>query len=70
MEAGVTVRPAGGVRGQVAGSNSRRQPGTGTRQVREGAVIPFTWTWVGHQAMNGLDEGVFHCTVGALGAKG
>ena len=37
-EAGVNFRPAGGVRGQVAGSHPRRQPGTGTRQVRGGAV--------------------------------
>ena len=54
VEAGVNVRPAGGVREQVGDSISRRQPGTGTRQVREGAVIPFTWTWVGHQAKKGL----------------
>ena len=33
-------RPAGGRRGQVAGSLPRRQPGTGTRQVRGGAVTP------------------------------
>ena len=32
VEAGVNVRPAGGVREQVAGSLPRRQPGTGTRQ--------------------------------------
>ena len=38
MEAGVNFRTADGVRGQVAGS--RRQPGTGTRRVREGAVTP------------------------------
>ena len=38
VEAGVNFRPAGGVRGQVAGSIPRRQPGTGTRRVREGAV--------------------------------
>ena len=36
--AGVNLRPAGGVREQVAGSIPRRQPGTGTRRVREGAV--------------------------------
>ena len=36
--AGVNFRPAGGVRGQVAGFLPRRQPGTGTRQVRGGAV--------------------------------
>ena len=40
VEAGVNFRPAGGVRGQVAGSIPRRQPGTGTRRVREGAVTP------------------------------
>ena len=38
VEAGVNVRPACGVRGQVAGSLPRRQPGTGTKQVRGGAV--------------------------------
>ena len=40
VEAGVNFRPAGCVRGQVAGSIPRRQPGTGTRRVREGAVTP------------------------------
>ena len=40
VEAGVNFRPAGGVRRQVAGSIPRRQPGTGTRRVREGAVTP------------------------------
>ena len=40
VEAGVNLRPAGGVRRQVAGSIPRRQPGTGTRCVREGAVTP------------------------------
>ena len=40
VEAGVNFRPAGGVRGQVAGSLPRRQPGTGTRQVRGGVVTP------------------------------
>ena len=40
VEAGVNVRPAGGVRRQVAGSLPRRQPGTGTRQVRRVAVTP------------------------------
>ena len=40
VEAGVNFRPAGGVQGQVAGSIPRRQPGTGTRRVREGAVTP------------------------------
>ena len=40
VEAGVNFRPAGGVRRQVAGALSRRQPGTGTRRVRGGAVTP------------------------------
>ena len=40
VEAGVNFRLAGGVRRQVAGSIPRRQPGTGTRCVREGAVTP------------------------------
>ena len=40
VEAGVNFRPAGCVRRQVAGSIPRRQPGTGTRRVREGAVTP------------------------------
>ena len=40
VEAGVNFRPAGGVRGQIAGSLLRRQRGTGTRRVREGAVTP------------------------------
>ena len=40
VAAGVNFRPAGGVREQVAGSLPRRQPGTGTRQVRGGAVTP------------------------------
>ena len=34
VEAGVSFRPAGGVRRQVAGSLPRKQPGAGTRQVR------------------------------------
>ena len=38
VEAGVNFRPAGSVRGQVAGSLPGRQPGTGTRRVRESAV--------------------------------
>ena len=40
VEAGVNFRPAGGARGQVAGSLPGRQPGTGTRQVRGGVVTP------------------------------
>ena len=40
VEAGVNFRPAGGVRGQVAGSLPRRQPGTGTRQVKGSVVTP------------------------------
>ena len=40
VEAGVNFRPAGGVRGQVAGFSPERQPGTGTRRVRESVVTP------------------------------
>ena len=40
VETGVNFRLGGGVRGQVAGSLPGRQPGTGTRQVRGGAVTP------------------------------
>ena len=40
VEAGVNFRPAGGVRGQVAGSLPRRQPGTGTRLGKGGVVTP------------------------------
>ena len=40
VEAGVNFRPTGGVRVQEAGSLPRRQPGTGTRQVRGGEVTP------------------------------
>ena len=40
VEAGVNVRPAGGVRGQVAGSLPRKQPGTGTRRQRVGVDTP------------------------------
>ena len=40
VEAGVNFRPAGGVRGQVAGSIPRRQPGTGTRPGKGGVVTP------------------------------
>ena len=36
VEAGVNFRLAGGVRGEVAGSLPRRQPGAGTRQQRVG----------------------------------
>ena len=36
VAAGVILRPAGGVRGQVAGSLSRKQPGAGTRRLRVG----------------------------------
>ena len=56
----VNFRPAGGARGQVAGSLPRRQPGTGTRQVkgRCGHTFPppgvswypirVTWIRIGH----------------------
>ena len=40
VEAGVNFRPAGGVRGQVAGSLPRRQPGTGTGTSKGSVVTP------------------------------
>ena len=40
VEAGVIFRPTCGVLGQVAGLLPRRQPGTGIRRRREGAVTP------------------------------
>ena len=41
VEAGVNFRPESGVRGQVAGSLPRRQPGTGTRQHMVGVGHTF-----------------------------
>ena len=81
MEAGVNSRPAGGVQGQVAGSLPRRQPGTGTRQVRGGVVTPSLLPEVpGTQFASpgrGLDirqsmdwTKVWNHTVGDLGAQG
>ena len=82
VQSGVNFRPAGGARGQVAGSLRRMQPGTGTRQVkgRCGHTFPppggswypirVTWIRIGHQAIDGLDKGVWNHTVGNLGAKG
>ena len=49
VEAGVNFRPAGGVRGQVAGSLPRRQPGTGTRLVKGSVVTPSL-----HQEVPGI----------------
>ena len=46
VEAGVNFRPVGGVQGQVAGSLPRRQPGTGTRQVKGSVVTPSLHTEV------------------------
>ena len=40
VEAGVNFRPAGWVRGQVAGSLPGRQPGTGTRRNKGSVVTP------------------------------
>ena len=40
VEAGVNFRPAGGVRGQVAGSLPRKQPGTGTRSSKGSVGTP------------------------------
>ena len=40
VEAGVKFRPAGSVRRQVVGPLPNRQPGTGTRRAKGGAVTP------------------------------
>ena len=82
VEAWVNFRPAGSVRGQVAGSLPGRQPGAGIRTSKgrcghtfgppggSGYPIRVTWARIGHQAIDGPDEGVSNCTVGDLGAKG
>ena len=81
VAAGVNFRPVGGALGQVAGSLPRRQPGTGTRRHKEGAVTPslhpevldtrfVSRIRIGHQTINGLDEGVWNRTFGDLGAEG
>ena len=66
-------------RRQVAGSLPRKQPGaagsTGcgrTFPPPGGSWYPIRVTWIrfGHQAINGLDEGVWNHTVGDLGVKG
>ena len=57
VEAGVNFRPVGGVRGLFTGSLP-----TGTRKVRGGVVTPSLHR-TGHQAINGLDEGVWNHTV-------
>ena len=78
----VNFRPAGGV--QRAGCRFTSQEATRHRyqagQGKCGHTFPppggswypirVTWTWIGHQAIDGLDEGVSNRTVGDLGAKG
>ena len=77
----VNFRPAGGIRTQVAGSLPGRQPDAGSR--RDGRCghtfsppggcwypIRVTWAQIGHEAIDGLDEGVPNRTVGDPGAKG
>ena len=82
VEAGVNFRPAGSVRGQVTWFTSqeatrhRYQAGQGkcghTSPPPGGSWYPIRVTWIriGHQAINGLDEGVWNRTVGDLGARG
>ena len=82
VEAGVNFRPAGGVRGQVAGPLPRRQSCTGTITGKGRCVHTFpppggswypirvTLSRIVHQAINGLDEGAWNCTVEDLGARG
>ena len=69
VEAGGKIfgRPAVCTWGQVAGSLPRRQPGTGTRQVKGSVVTRVSWIRSGHQAINGLDEGVWNHTQDCLG---
>ena len=57
--------------GVDASSLPKRQPSTGTRQIRGGAVKQIVSLRVGVdiQAINGLDEGVWNRTVGDLGPK-
>ena len=81
VEAGVNFRPAGWVRGQVAGSLPVRQPGTRTR-TSKGSVdtpslhpeVPDSLFVSPDQARESgnrwLDEGVWNHTIGDLGAKG
>ena len=69
MEAGVNFRPAGGAREQVAGSlpkcgHTFPPPGGSWYPIR------VTRIRIGHQAIDGLDEGVWNRSVGNLGAKG
>ena len=74
VEAGVNFRPAGRVRGQVAGSLPGRQPGTGTRTSKGSVVTPSLHPEVPDSLfvspIDGLDEGVWNHTIGDLGAKG
>ena len=81
VEVGVNFRPAGEVREQVSGSlpegNQAQVPGR-LGEVR--SHLPSTrrflvsnscqWTWIGHQAISGLDEGEWNRTVGDLGVIG
>ena len=79
VEAGVNFRPAGGVRGQVADFSPREA----TRhwyqacQGRCGHTFPppggswypirVTWIRIGHQVIDGLDEGVWNRTSRGFG---
>ena len=80
VEAGVNFRPAGGVRGRLQvhfpGGNQAQEPGESgcghTFPPPGGSWYPIRVTWIriGHQAINGLDEGVLYHKIGDLGAKG
>ena len=82
VEAGVNFRPAGGVRGQVAGSLPGRQPDTGTRLLRGGVDTPSLHPEVpgiqfvspgrglGIRQSMGWTKVCGHRTIGGLGAKG
>ena len=82
VEAGVNFRPAGWCTG--AGCRFTSQEATRHRyQAKQGRCghtfpppggswypIRVTWIRIGHQAIDGLDEGVWNRTIGDLGAKG
>ena len=69
VEAGVNFRVAGGVWEQAAAAkgwcgHTFPPPGGSWYPIR------VAWTRIGHQAINGLDEGVWNHTVVDLGAEG
>ena len=80
VEAGVNFRLAGGVRGRLQVSQEATRHRYQACQGRCGHTFPppggswyairVTWTRIGHQAIDGLDEGVWNRMIGDLGANG